>query len=77
MNERAINTITDKLDTIIKLMILIATNDKSQSEQIWLLSAAGLQPKEIANILGTTPNTVRVMLFAMRKQKSKGRKNKV
>ena len=30
--------------------------------------------KEIANMLGTTPNTVRVMLFAMRKQKRKGKK---
>lgn len=63
-----------KLDTIIKLMVLTKSDNKNQSELIWMLSAAGLQPKEIANILGTTPNTVRVMLFAIRKQKSKGKK---
>jgi len=68
MHER---TIIDKLDTIIKLMVLITTSDKSQSEQIRLLSAAGLQPKEIAEIINTTPNAVRVALFSIRKNKKK------
>lgn len=69
-----ITSLNTKLDTIIKLMVLLKAEDKSQSEQIWLLSTAGLQPKEIANILGTTPNTVRVILFGLRRQKSKGKK---
>lgn len=67
-------SLNSKLDTIIKLMVLSKSDNKNQSELIWMLSAAGLQPKEIANMLGTTPNTVRVMLFAMRKQKRKGKK---
>ncbi len=71
MNERTIDTLINKLDTIIKLMVLISTSEKTQSEQIWLLSAAGLQPKEIAEIVNTTPNAVRVTLSTMRKQKSK------
>jgi len=69
-----ITSLNTKLDIITKLMVLLKAQDKNQSEQIWLLSAAGLQPKEIANILGTTPNTVRVILFGLRKQKAKAKK---
>jgi DNA-binding CsgD family transcriptional regulator len=69
-----IASLNTKLDIIIKLMVLLKAQDKNQSEQIWLLSAAGLQPKEIANILGTTPNTVRVILFGLRKRKAKVKK---
>lgn len=63
-----------KLDTIIKLMVLLKTEDKNQSEMIWLLSSAGVQPKDIAEMLGTTSNTVRVALSVLRKQKKKGKK---
>lgn len=70
-------SLNSKLDTIIKLMVLTKSDNKNKSELIWMLSAAGLQPKEIANMLGATPNTVRVMLFAIRKQKIKRRKVKV
>ena len=66
-----ITTLNSKLDVIIKLMVLLKVQDKSQSEQIWLLSAAGLQPKQIASIVGTTANTVRVNLFSLRKEKAK------
>jgi len=72
-----LTSLNEKLDTIIKLIVLTKSDNKSQSDLIRMLSAAGLQPKQIANMLGTTPNTVRVMLFAIRKQKSKGKKVKV
>ena len=42
-------------------------------EQIELLSKSGFQPKEIAELIGTTPNTVRVGLAALRKSSSKRR----
>ncbi len=71
-----LTSLNTKLDTIIKLIVLTKSDKKNQSELIWMLSAAGLQPKEIANMLGTTPNSVRVMLFTIRKQKSKGKKVK-
>ncbi len=78
MNDEAVQnllaSLNAKLDTIIKLMVLTKAETKSQSEQIWLLSSAGLQPKDIAEMLGTTSNTVRVMLFTIRKQKGKGKK---
>jgi len=60
-----------KLDAIIRLAVMSMTEGKSQTERIWLFSVAGLQPKEIASILNTTPNTVRVMLFNLRKSRDR------
>lgn len=78
MNDKVLQdlimSLNSKLDTIIKLMVLAKAEDKTQSDLIWMLSTAGLQPREIANMLGTSPNTVRVMLFAIRKQKGKAKK---
>ncbi len=66
-----------KLDQILRILAVIATKDMKQREQISLLSKAGLQPKDIAALLGTSGNTVRVELVALRKSKdgkrSKGR----
>jgi DNA-binding CsgD family transcriptional regulator len=76
MDEKAIRVLSAKLDVIIKLMVLGMTQGKSQTEQIRLLSAAGFQPKDIAETLGTTPNAVRVILFNLRKQGRKGRRGK-
>lgn len=69
-----ITSLNTKLDIIIKLMALLKGEGKNRSEQIWLLSGAGLQPKEIADILGTTPNTVRVTLSGLRRRKAKVKK---
>lgn len=71
MDERIGQALLVKLDAIIKLMVFGMTERKSQTEQIRLLSAAGFQPKDIAHTLGTTPNTVRVALSDLRKQKNK------
>ena len=62
------DTLSHKLDVIIKLMLLKMGEGKSQSEQIWLMSQASMQPKDIAELLGTTPNTVRVALSKLRKR---------
>jgi DNA-binding CsgD family transcriptional regulator len=61
--------VVERLDRIIKLLVLITTEEKSQRERIQLLSAAGLGPSEIAEVLGTTANTVHVALHSIRKQK--------
>jgi DNA-directed RNA polymerase specialized sigma24 family protein len=64
-----------KLDLILRILAVLATRDMKQREQIALLSKAGLQPKDIATLLGTSSNTVRVELVALRKSKrGKGRK---
>jgi len=63
--------IIQRLDTLIKLVATSLLAEKSQREQIELLSKVGLAPKEIAELIGTTPNTVRVALTAIRKAKKK------
>jgi hypothetical protein len=42
----------------------------SQTKKIEILSSVGLAPKEIAEILGTTSNTVSVTLSGIRKKLS-------
>jgi DNA-directed RNA polymerase specialized sigma24 family protein len=59
----------------VRLAALTATGDRSQRDKIALLDAAGWAPKEVADLLGTTPNTVSVVLYGLRKQqrREKGR----
>lgn len=63
----------DRLDILIKLTAANVIQGKDFKEQVWLLSSVGLQPKEIADILGKTPNNVRVTLSAIRKAKGKNK----
>ncbi|MFN2588700.1 MAG: helix-turn-helix transcriptional regulator [Actinomycetota bacterium] len=65
VNEKAV---LKKLDQLVRLMSLSLVEGKKQADQIALLSKSGFQPKEIADLLGTTPNTVRVALSNMRKK---------
>jgi len=60
--------ILSRLDRIIRLLAASIAADKPQRERIRLLSSAGLAPQEIAQALGTTSNTVRVALVAIRKR---------
>lgn len=71
MDEKMASVFAEKLDAIIKLMVFAMTEGKNQTEQIRLLSKAGFEPKEIAQAIGTTSNTVRVALFNLRRQKVK------
>jgi DNA-directed RNA polymerase specialized sigma24 family protein len=62
--------ISMKLDKVTKLLALNLVKDlKTQREQIALLSDAGFQPKEIASILSTSSNNVRVALHSIRKER--------
>ena len=65
----------DKTDKILRILAVLATKGLKQREQIGLLDKAGLQPKDIADLLGTSGNTVRVELVALRKKRGgkKGR----
>ncbi len=67
---RKLDTIVKRLDAVIRLGVIGMTQGRSQTEKIWLFSVAGLRPKEIAELVGTTPNTVRVVLFNLRKSRS-------
>ncbi len=69
--------IIEELKTIKKLLALIATGDQPQKESISALSRLGFQPKEIAELLGCTPNAVRVALHTIRSKKKANRPKKV
>lgn len=57
-----------RLDAIIKLLTLGSMKDKTQKEKIVLLDGAGFGPKQIADILATSSNSVSVALSNIRKK---------
>jgi hypothetical protein len=64
---------TDGLTTfesrLVNLLALLLVQERKQPEQISLLSRAGLRPIEIAALLGTTSNTVRVQLSVQKRNR--------
>jgi DNA-binding CsgD family transcriptional regulator len=58
-----------KIDILTRLVAIGLVNGKRQREQIKLLSIAGMGPNDIAELIGTTPNTVNVALSVLRKEK--------
>ncbi len=57
-----------KLDQLIRIMAIQLVNDlESSKEKILMLGRTGLAPKDIADILQTTPNHVNVTLSKARK----------
>lgn len=73
MNDKEKNILEEKLETLIKLVSIAICQGRTQKEQIALLNSAGLTPKSIAEILGTTPNNVSVTLSGLRKAKREKR----
>jgi hypothetical protein len=51
----------------------IPSKELPKMEQIAVLNKAGFTPTEIADLVNSTPNAVRVALFAIRKAEKKGR----
>lgn len=68
MNE---SEIVKKLNILIKLTAISALRDKNLKEQVKILSNIGLKPREMAELLGKSPNHIRVALFELRKKKVK------
>ncbi|HUF54654.1 MAG TPA: hypothetical protein VMR52_12900 [Dehalococcoidia bacterium] len=58
----------DRLDKLIRLVSILVTRDMSQKDQITMLSKAGFQPKDIADLISTTPHTVSVTLSELKKR---------
>jgi hypothetical protein len=67
---------TDKLDRILRLLGVIAAKDMPQTDQIAMLNRFGFAPKEIAEIIGTSANTVRVSLVSIRRAEAMGGRRK-
>jgi DNA-binding CsgD family transcriptional regulator len=72
--------LSEKLETNVRrlthLVAVIGTDGKPQREQIRILALAGFTPKEIASLIGTTGNTVRVALTSIRKNAKSKKKSK-
>lgn len=60
---------------LLNLLALYLVNERQQGDQVSLLSRAGFRPSEIALLVGTTPNTVSVLL-SKQKRERRGRKSK-
>jgi DNA-directed RNA polymerase specialized sigma24 family protein len=74
MNSSHNDEILVELRRIEKLLLLIATKNQKQKEQVRLLDSMGFQPKEIGELLGITANAARVALHSVRK---KGKPKKI
>lgn len=61
-SEELLRSINSKIDQMLRLTALQIVANMKQSQAIQTLSAAGFDRKLIADLLGTTPNTVSVTL---------------
>ena len=55
------------LERISRLLAIGAVMDRKQVDQSTILAVAGCEPKEIADLLGTSRNNVSVSLSNLRK----------
>ena len=69
MENHELSQISRKLDVLIKLSAANVVKDQTFREQVRLLSSVGLQPRDIAQLVGKSPNHVSVMLVQLKKQK--------
>lgn len=70
MDDKQFQELKDKMNVITKLLALNIVRDmKVQKDKIITLSSFGFQPSQIAELLGTTANTVSVALSKSRKKK--------
>ena len=59
----------ERIDTLIRIQALQAVSHLgTKSEKIMFLSEAGLQPKEIASIVGGKPATVSQLIYEKKKK---------
>jgi predicted transcriptional regulator len=69
-------SILEELKKITRLLSLVATRGLTQRDQIAALARVGFGPKQIAELLGTTSNTVSVYLHGLRRQSKQSRQTK-
>jgi len=73
--DETLKSIDTKLDAIIRLLASSCVEGKNKTEAIITLGGLGLASDLVAELVKTTPATVRARLFeAKRRDKSEGRK---
>lgn len=66
--DSARDPVVDGLDRVAKLLAVLVLEGRTKTDAILRLTEVGLSPNEIADLLGTTSNTVRVTVHQARKQ---------
>jgi len=66
-----IRKITRLLEIIVRLDLQRMKGDRSQNQMISMLNSVNCSQKEIADLLGTTPNTVNVALYKAKRKAGK------
>jgi len=74
MDEKQFEILTKKLDSITQLLAFSIVKDKPVSEQIEILTKAGLRASEISLLLDKTENQVYVTQTTLRKKKKESSK---
>lgn len=67
-----LRTIARYIGVLVRLHLQAQKGDRSQNEMISMLDAMGLGQSEIAELLGTTANTVNVSLYKAKRKAVKG-----
>lgn len=67
MEKIDLEPVIKRLDALIKLVAFGAIKEMSLKEQVGMLDSLGFKPSEISELLGKTPNYVRVTLHEIRK----------
>ena len=66
-----LNKMTRLLEILVRLNLQTMRGDRTQRDMILMLDSVGCGPSEIADLLGTTSNTVNVSLSNAKKKKRK------
>ena len=68
--------VVDGLDRIARLLALLLAEGKTKTEAILRLAGVGFQPAEIAELLGTTRNTVSVTVHQAKRSAKRTKKSR-
>jgi DNA-binding CsgD family transcriptional regulator len=68
--------IEERLDRVVRLLAALVTKGMTRKEQILTLSGIGLQPKEIASILGISANQASVTIYDAKQAAAKPQQKK-
>ena len=74
MNEQILRELNDNVKTLVRLNAIAMVSGRPQREQIHLLAQGGFSPKQIADLIGTSANTVSVELSRKKREKARGSK---
>lgn len=66
--ERILKEISDKLDLVLRVLSIQVAADKGTTERARLLKLAGLDNQTIADVLNTSPETIRTLTVHLRKK---------